>query len=114
MAADECIDAMEPRVGAVGHSHVALAFWRQGDRPDGRRASRGRHRARPLAGPLAINPGSVGQPRDGDPRAAGCCSTSSSWTATWRRAEYPIDDAAEAIRAGRPPAALADRLYYGQ
>jgi hypothetical protein len=35
-------------------------------------------------------------------------------TATWHRVEYPIDQAAEAIRAAGLPAALSDRLYQGQ
>ncbi len=61
-----------------------------------------------------LNPGSVGQPRDGDPRASWMLLELESWTATWRRTEYAIDEAAEAIRAAGLPAQLADRLYYGQ
>ena len=45
MAADDCFDAMEPRVGAIGHSHVALAFWRQGDAPTAGAQSDAGHRS---------------------------------------------------------------------
>ena len=38
-----------------------------------------------------LNPGSVGQPRDGDPRARWMLLELESWTATWRRTEYAID-----------------------
>ena len=61
-----------------------------------------------------LNPGSVGQPRDGDPRASWMVLELGSWKATWRRTDYPIDDAANAIRDAGLPAQLADRLYYGQ
>jgi diadenosine tetraphosphatase ApaH/serine/threonine PP2A family protein phosphatase len=61
-----------------------------------------------------INPGSVGQPRDGDPRAAWLMLETSSWVAEYRRTEYDIAAAAAAIRAARLPDSLAERLEYGQ
>jgi diadenosine tetraphosphatase ApaH/serine/threonine PP2A family protein phosphatase len=61
-----------------------------------------------------LNPGAVGQPRDGDPRAAWLLLDLKAWRAEWRRVDYPIDRAADAIRKASLPAALADRLYYGQ
>jgi diadenosine tetraphosphatase ApaH/serine/threonine PP2A family protein phosphatase len=65
-------------------------------------------------GDWLINPGSVGQPRDGDPRAAWLLLDTAAWTATWRRTEYDIAGAAAAIRAARLPDSLAERLEYGQ
>ncbi len=112
--AAECIDAMVTRVGAVGHSHVALCF---------RSEERGEAGGGPAAagaevsiadGGWLLNPGSVGQPRDGDARAAWLEIDLDDWKATWRRSEYAVDEAAEAIREAGLPAALADRLYYGQ
>jgi hypothetical protein len=50
----------------------------------------------------------------GDPRAAWLLLDLATWTATWRRVEYPIDDAARAIQQAGLPVALSDRLYYGQ
>ena len=56
----------------------------------------------------------MGQPRDGDPRAAWLLLDLENWTAEWRRVEYPIDDAARAIQQAGLPLALSDRLYHGQ
>lgn len=114
VAASACIDAMQPRVGAVGHSHVAL-YFRRGE--DG--AMAGEHAPagteRDLSdGDWIVNPGGVGQPRDGDPRAAWMLLELASWRASWHRVEYPIDDAARAIRQAGLPVALSDRLYHGQ
>jgi diadenosine tetraphosphatase ApaH/serine/threonine PP2A family protein phosphatase len=61
-----------------------------------------------------INPGSVGQPRDGDPRAAWLELDTESWTARYHRVEYEIDRAARAIVEAGLPKQLGDRLYAGQ
>jgi diadenosine tetraphosphatase ApaH/serine/threonine PP2A family protein phosphatase len=61
-----------------------------------------------------INPGSVGQPRDGDPRAAWLELETDPWRASFRRVRYDIDRAAAAIRDAGLPAQLADRLEVGQ
>jgi hypothetical protein len=61
-----------------------------------------------------INPGSVGQPRDGDPRAAWLELDVERSFALYRRTEYDIAGAAAAIRAARLPDSLAERLAYGQ
>jgi diadenosine tetraphosphatase ApaH/serine/threonine PP2A family protein phosphatase len=112
--ADECMDLMKPRIGAVGHSHVALWF---------RRSSEGQVAGAPAAADLEqdlgesewlINPGGVGQPRDGDPRAAWLLLDTEKWSAHWRRVEYPIDEAARAIEEAGLPKVLAERLYSGQ
>jgi predicted phosphodiesterase len=113
-AAEASISAMEPRVGAIGHSHVALAFGQaEGGRTGGEPAPGG-STADLSEGRWLINPGAVGQPRDGDSRAAWLELDLEGWTATWRRVEYPIDQAATAIREAGLPTMLADRLYYGQ
>jgi diadenosine tetraphosphatase ApaH/serine/threonine PP2A family protein phosphatase len=101
-------------VSLIGHSHVALSF----NRPDGEPASgTTRKEGTELdvsAGEWLINPGSTGQPRDGDPRAAWLVLDTDAWTATYRRAEYDIAGAMAAIRAARLPDSLAERLQYGQ
>ena len=56
----------------------------------------------------------MGQPRDGDPRAAWLLLDLEHWTASWRRVEYPIETAARAIQQAGLPTALSDRLYHGQ
>src|SRR5215210_6473123 len=68
--ADECIDLMDARVGAVGHSHVALWFHRDDEgKVSGATAEAG-SQLDLSGGRWLVNPGGVGQPRDGDPRAA--------------------------------------------
>jgi diadenosine tetraphosphatase ApaH/serine/threonine PP2A family protein phosphatase len=112
--ADECMDLMEPRVGAIGHSHVALWFHRTGrGQVEGAPAPAGLKREL-TDGEWLLNPGGVGQPRDGDPRAAWLLLDTEEWSAEWRRVEYPIDDAARAIQQAGLPQVLAERLYSGQ
>jgi diadenosine tetraphosphatase ApaH/serine/threonine PP2A family protein phosphatase len=112
--ADECMKAMEARVGAIGHSHVALWFRRSGeDQVEGAPAEGGLEQDL-SEGHWLINPGAVGQPRDGDPRAAWLLLDTEAWSAEWRRVEYPIDEAASAIEDAGLPMVLAQRLYNGQ
>jgi diadenosine tetraphosphatase ApaH/serine/threonine PP2A family protein phosphatase len=114
LQAEMCLDVQEHRVCFVGHSHVALSFWR----PAGEPASgetRGEDEELDLElGEWLINPGSVGQPRDGDPRAAWLELDTDGWTAAFRRTEYDIAGAQAAIRAARLPDSLAERLSFGQ
>src|SRR4051812_12063442 len=98
LQAELCLDAQRHRVCLVGHSHVALAFTRRGEGvvgtacPDGSRVDLGN-------GEWILNPGSVGQPRDGDARSAWLHLDLEAWSATWRRVEYDIPGAQAAIRA---------------
>ena len=109
-----CMDAMRPRIGAVGHSHVALWFMRTESGEVSGDTAPGGTELDLSEGDWILNPGGVGQPRDGDPRAAWLLLDLESWTASWRRVEYPIDDAARAIQQAGLPSALSDRLYVGQ
>jgi diadenosine tetraphosphatase ApaH/serine/threonine PP2A family protein phosphatase len=114
LLAELCLDVASERVCLVGHSHVALSFVR----PEGEAATGDTRRAGDAldmsSGEWLINPGSVGQPRDGDPRAAWLLLDTGSWRTEWRRTEYDIAGAAAAIRAARLPDSLAERLEYGQ
>jgi predicted phosphodiesterase len=114
LTAELCFDATDFRVSLIGHSHVALSFHR----PEGEPASGSTRREGTeldlSAGEWLINPGSTGQPRDGDPRAAWLTLDTDSWAVVWRRAEYDIAGAQAAIRAARLPDSLDERLQYGQ
>jgi predicted phosphodiesterase len=114
LLAELCFDTMRQRVALVGHSHVALSFVR----PEGEAATgeprRGGDAVDLSAGEWILNPGSVGQPRDGDARAAWLLLDLGLWRASWRRTEYDIAGAQAAIRAARLPESLAERLEYGQ
>jgi predicted phosphodiesterase len=111
--ADRCFDEAPERVLFVGHSHVALAFTRRGDSVAGTACPEG-SRADLNEGEWILNPGSVGQPRDRDPRAAWLLLDTGDWHASWRRVDYDVEGAQAAIRAAGLPDALADRLEYGQ
>jgi predicted phosphodiesterase len=114
LQAELCLDVQQHRICLVGHSHVALSFCREDGAPatgqtraDGEELSLER-------GEWLMNPGSVGQPRDGDPRAAWLELDTGALQAVYRRVEYDIAGAAAAIRAARLPDSLAERLEYGQ
>jgi predicted phosphodiesterase len=112
--AGHCMDAMDVRVGAVGHSHVALWFMRGDAGPVTGDHAPGGTEVDLAEGDWIVNPGGVGQPRDGDPRAAWLLLDLERWSASWRRVEYAIDDAARAIEAAGLPDVLSRRLYVGQ
>jgi diadenosine tetraphosphatase ApaH/serine/threonine PP2A family protein phosphatase len=96
----------------VGHSHVALALTLADDRVAGGVAPDGDELR--LDGRRLLNPGSVGQPRDGDPRAAWLLLDLDRGIATFRRVSYSIEKTqAEMREAGLPPA-LAARLGRGE
>jgi diadenosine tetraphosphatase ApaH/serine/threonine PP2A family protein phosphatase len=95
----------------VGHSHVALEISNGGDlrgepAPAGTRLELGRLRR-------LLNPGSVGQPRDGDPRAAWLEIDFESAWATFRRTDYPVEQTQGELRELGLPEVLAARLAYG-
>jgi diadenosine tetraphosphatase ApaH/serine/threonine PP2A family protein phosphatase len=113
--AAECMEEQAGRISFIGHSHVALWFGTSDDRKlsEGGQAPPG-HTIEMPGGRWLLNPGSVGQPRDGDPRAAWLELETEPWKATYHRVEYDIDGAANAIREAGLPGLLADRLYVGQ
>jgi diadenosine tetraphosphatase ApaH/serine/threonine PP2A family protein phosphatase len=97
----------------VGHSHVALAIALEGDGVRGGLAPAGTEVE--LGGPRRLlNPGSVGQPRDGDPRAAWLLLDFDRRFASFRRVAYPIERTQRELRAAGLPEALAARLALGQ
>ncbi len=114
LQADLCLDAQKHRVCLIGHSHVALSFWRPAGAPATGQTRDADEELDLHSGEWLINPGSVGQPRDGDPRAAWLELDVDGWGAVYRRTEYDIAGAAAAIRAARLPDSLAERLAYGQ
>lgn len=95
----------------IGHSHVAGAFEIDGEFAPRRPESL--VRMRPGMRYL-VNVGSVGQPRDGDPRAAYLWWDTEASTLEHVRLEYDIEGAMARIRAAGLPAFLAERLRVGQ
>ncbi|MCO5222512.1 MAG: metallophosphatase family protein [Thermomicrobiales bacterium] len=69
----------------------------------------------PLAGRRTVlNPGSVGQPRDRDPRAAAMLLDTDAETVTWIRTPYDVERAQNQILAAGLPKELASRLSHGR
>lgn len=96
----------------VGHSHVALALGWDGEELSGGLAPDGTEIDLD-GGRWLLNPGSVGQPRDSDPRAAWLLIDDATGHATFRRVTYPIHETQAAIRARGLPDVLASRLTHG-
>jgi predicted phosphodiesterase len=94
----------------AGHTHVPSLF-RAGKEPQPGRV--GYDVPYPLAPRAFLNPGSVGQPRDGDPRAAYAVLDLAAGTVTFHRSVYRIDETQRRIRERGLPAIFADRLDYG-
>jgi predicted phosphodiesterase len=61
-----------------------------------------------------VNPGSVGQPRDGDPRAAYAILDTTAGEIVIRRVAYPVEQAYERVLAAGLPKALGQRLLRGR
>jgi predicted phosphodiesterase len=114
LTAELCFDVTDYRVSLIGHSHVALSFHRPEGQPASGATRREGTELEVTDGEWLINPGSTGQPRDGDARAAWLVLDTERWTVRWRRAEYDIAGAQAAIRAAHLPDSLAERLQYGQ
>ena len=112
-AAKEALEASEAPAVLIGHSHVALALTPQnggvagGLAPDGASAEFGQRR-------FLLNPGSVGQPRDGDPRAAFMLLDLEERRAEFHRVEYPIAETQREIAEAGLPSVLGRRLAHGQ
>ena len=83
----------ERRIIALGHTHMPFV--------------------RKLEGGIVVNPGSVGQPRDGDARTSFACVDLAAQEVEIVRVEYDIARVAKAILRAGLPAILAQRLYEG-
>lgn len=97
-----------------GHTHIPSVFSLEG-RSLGVRALRGNAGTLHLhpQGRYLVNPGSIGQPRDRDPRAAYMTYDSERRVVRWHRIDYPIAEAQRRIRKAGLPGSLADRLAVG-
>lgn len=106
--AREAFDATDARVVFFGHTHRGGVM---ADRDGGAAVVDAEEFGR--GGRFLVNAGSVGQPRDGDPRACYVIYDDDAGTVEFVRLEYDVDAAAEKIRRAGLPEMLADRLYQG-
>jgi len=104
--------AMTTQGGLHGHTHLPIAYVEEDGRLetmspgsgskitfDGRR--------------VLLNPGSVGQPRDGIPTASWMLLDTGAGSATWRRTSYDVAAVQAAMTAAGLPERLVARLAYG-
>lgn len=111
-AASANLAAISTEHGLNGHTHVPVAFGLDGDRTQRIEARVGS--ATELDGHrLLLNPGSVGQPRDGDPRASYLILDLATRRVEWGRVAYDVDDVRARMRAVGLPLRLGDRLQHG-
>ena len=111
IARDSLAILREP-IGLHGHTHVPGAFVEHGDRVERVSARPGSslelERRRAL-----VNPGSVGQPRDGDPTASYMILDPGTASVTWHRVAYDIAAVQAAMREAGLPGFLVSRLSIG-
>jgi diadenosine tetraphosphatase ApaH/serine/threonine PP2A family protein phosphatase len=96
----------------VGHSHVPFAISLDGDELAGAHAPGGTETDL-FPGRWLCNPGSVGQPRDGDARAAWLLVDFDASSASHRRVAYDLEETQAAILEAGLPRSLAERLAHG-
>jgi predicted phosphodiesterase len=100
------------RYGLHGHTHVPIAYREDDGRVEpitpGNGSVLGLDARRTL-----LNPGSVGQPRDGDPTASWLVLDTDREECTWHRVPYDIASVQAAMTQAGLPRRLVERLSYG-
>lgn len=120
-------DAVQPlmttpaNVTFFGHTHIQGGFCVEGERwetlrPVYRSKDKKEHCTLELKrnAKYMINPGSAGQPRDQDPRAAFAVFDTETWKVTFHRVPYNVEGAQQKIKAAKLPERLANRLKDGR
>ena len=102
-----------PAITFFGHTHEPGVFtrtihWRPEYEPDGSA------RLRLPSDKVLVNPGSVGQPRDGDPRASFVIWDDQESTVEFHRVDYPIETTQARMRDAKLPEFLVTRLAFGR
>ena len=104
------LEIQKTPVAFIGHTHVPGIFIQEGSSVSFLRTPEIRIDRRLK---YLINVGSVGQPRDGDPRACWCLYDMENATCEVRRVPYPVELTQAKVRAAGLPEFLAERLAYG-
>jgi len=103
------------RVGFLGHTHYACWFYHAVDPPrgDGTMTPEGGRLKVSPDGSYLVNPGAVGQPRDGNPAAAYAIYDDQLEEIELRRVRYDTEAAAKGIIDAGLPTTMAVRLFEG-
>ena len=100
--AESALRKFDEKICFIGHTHVPGIF-----------SHRGRAKSITRDEKYLINVGSIGQPRDGNPKLAFGIFDSTQWEYELFRSEYDIQTAAEKIYAAKLPEELGNRLMFG-
>lgn len=110
--AAQCLKYIDTRHCVYGHTHVPIAIPA---------SSPAMLETRPKPGQVVelgderwfVNPGSIGQPRDGDPRASYAVIDSAEMTVSFFRTEYPVEETQHQMEEIGLPDRLIQRLEFG-
>lgn len=102
-----------PKLAFCGHTHVPMLASLQWGEPRSH-AAVGEVELPLGSDAILINPGAVGQPRDGDPRAAFAVVDLEVGMVEFHRVAYDVAAAAAAVNAAGLPPALSERLFEGR
>lgn len=111
-SADEArrnLDSIKQRVAFIGHSHIPVVFSYKDGIIDKEELTLDLKNDRYI-----INVGSIGQPRDGDPRSCFVLFDDDIGELSYRRLEYPVETTYQQIVDSQLPSFLAMRLFAGQ
>ena len=97
----------------VGHTHVPLVFRERKTGGVETTIAKPNSRLKLDGARTIVNPGSVGQPRDGDPRASAMILDTETKSVEWRRVEYPVDRTQKLMVDLQLPPRLIARLQFG-
>jgi predicted phosphodiesterase len=114
--AREALQSATRRLCLFGHTHLPGMFKALGDTLEGAPPDPDVETALSIEpnGHYLVNVGSVGQPRDGDPRAAYGILDTDACEIRLRRVVYPVESAQRKILTAGLPASLANRLALGR
>ncbi len=97
-----------------GHTHEPMAWWQESTGTECLQQAGIDGISLPAKGKVLINVGSVGQPRDGEPRACYVIYRPVQHTAEFRRVEYDIKKTMRKILRAKLPKFTAQRLSLGR
>lgn len=101
----------------VGHTHIPLIYFQPDDNPAGCKTQAPPYDepiSLEIEGRMILNPGSVGQPRDGNPDASYAILDTDAMTWEHRRVSYAVEITQERMRARELPYRLIERLEFGR
>jgi diadenosine tetraphosphatase ApaH/serine/threonine PP2A family protein phosphatase len=113
--AKRCFDAMPGDLTFIGHTHITEYYQARANAPSPEQVALWSGGTVEISGDhrYIVNPGSIGQPRDGNPDASYGIWDPESNTVELRRVSYDIGAAQAKMRAAELPDALSERLSAG-